>query len=104
GPTMLRPSRDVAPGQTQRPPIDDERSSRRVEKRRFPRAVRADDDNERTRLDRQIDALQRPYLVGGAGVKRLANTDGFEHSLISTVLAGGSAGRAAPGPETRRPR
>src|SRR5262245_64459517 len=101
---MLRPGRDVAAVQTQRSLIDKERSSRRVEKRGFPRAVRADDDDERTRIDRQIDALKCPYLIGGAGVERLANPDGFKHSLISSVLAGGSTGRVAPGRETRRPR
>ena len=68
---MLRPAGYVSALDMDAARVDQECSGNRVQQRGFSRAIRSDDDYERTVFDGEIDALQGPHLVGRAGIKRL---------------------------------
>ena len=78
-PTVLGPRRDVHAVDPNRARIDKERPGDRVEQRRLAGTVRSHDDDERSLIDREVDALEGAQLVCRCGVERLGQLTDLEH-------------------------
>src|SRR5581483_9987172 len=88
---VLGPAGNVPPRQSNPAAVDEERARGRVQQAGFPRAVPADDDDELSLLQGEIDLPQGPHLVGCPRMERLEDAMDLEHSHFAP-----DAGRQAP--------
>src|SRR5262249_36803098 len=98
---MFGPRRDVRTVQPNRAAVDEKSAGNGSEQRRLSGSIRADDDDERSLVDGQVDAAKGAHFVRRRSVEGLEDAADLEHRYVSwtarVLVLGLFSRRPSPG-------